>query len=95
MLIKIAAFVVVTAGIMSAKSIIIPFLPAAFLAIICGPPLYWLRTKGVPRFVSILLIDLANNEKTRHIALLLGSNAEAAAALATAFADTNPNEKIS
>jgi hypothetical protein len=95
MLIKTAAFVVVIAGIMSAKSIIIPFLPAAFLAIIYGPPLYWMRTKGVPRFVSIRLIDLANNEKTRHIARLLGSNAEAAAALATASADTNPNEKIS
>jgi len=58
MLINIAAFVVVVAGIMSAKSIIIPFLLAAFLAIICAPPLYWLRTKGVPTFVSILLLVL-------------------------------------
>lgn len=58
MLITIAAFVVVVAGIISAKSIIIPFLLAAFLAIICAPPLYWLRTKGVPRFVSILLLVL-------------------------------------
>jgi predicted PurR-regulated permease PerM len=58
MLINLAAFVVVVAGIMSAKSIIIPFLLAAFLAIICAPPLYWLRTKGVPTFVSILLLVL-------------------------------------
>ena len=58
MLINLAAFVVVVAGIMSAKSIIIPFLLAAFLAIICAPPLYWLRTKGVPAFVSILLLVL-------------------------------------
>ncbi len=58
MLINLAAFVVVVAGIMSAKSIIIPFLLAAFLAIICAPPLYWLRQKGVPTFVSILLLVL-------------------------------------
>lgn len=58
MLINLAAFVVVVAGIISAKSIIIPFLMAAFLAIICAPPLYWLRTKGVPSFISILLLVL-------------------------------------
>jgi len=58
MLINIAAFVVVVAGIMSAKSIIIPFLLAAFLAIICAPPLYWLRSRGVPTAVSILLLVL-------------------------------------
>ena len=58
MLINLAAFVVVVAGIMSAKPIIIPFLLAAFLAIICAPPLYWLRTKGVPPFISILIVVL-------------------------------------
>lgn len=58
MLINLAAFVVVVAGIISAKSIIIPFLLAAFLAIICAPPLYWLRIKGIPRLVSILLLVL-------------------------------------
>jgi predicted PurR-regulated permease PerM len=58
MLINLAAFVVVVAGIILAKSIIIPFLLASFLAIICAPPLYWLRTKGVPSLVSILLLVL-------------------------------------
>jgi predicted PurR-regulated permease PerM len=59
MLINLAAFVVVVAGIMSAKSIIIPFLLAAFLAIICAPPLSWLRSRGVPALVSIILLVLA------------------------------------
>jgi len=58
MLINLAAFVVVVAGIMSAKSIIIPFLLAAFLAIICAPPLYWLRSRGVPTIFSVLLLVL-------------------------------------
>jgi predicted PurR-regulated permease PerM len=59
MLINLAAFIIVVAGTMSAKAIIIPFLLAAFLAIICAPPLYWLRKKGVPTLVSILLLVLS------------------------------------
>ena len=58
MLVNIAAFVVVVAGIMSAKTLILPFLLAAFLAIICGPPLYWLRTRGIPPFFSIVILVL-------------------------------------
>ncbi len=58
MLIHLAAFVVVVAGIMAAKSILIPFLLASFLAIICAPLLYWLRSKGVPAILSILLLVL-------------------------------------
>ncbi len=57
-LVQLAALVVVIAGIMAAKSILIPFLLAIFLAIICGPPLYWLRTRGVPRIASIILLVL-------------------------------------
>ncbi len=52
MLIHLAAFVVVVAGIMAAKSILMPFLLASFLAIICAPPLYWLRSKGFPPPIS-------------------------------------------
>ena len=56
MLINLAAFVVVIAGIMSAKEIVVPFLLASFLAIICAPPVFWLRTRKVPTIVSILLL---------------------------------------
>ena len=52
MLINLAAFVIVIAGIMSAKAIVVPFLLASFLAIICAPPVYWLRTRKVPPIVS-------------------------------------------
>ena len=58
MLINLAAFVIVIAGIMSAKAIVVPFLLASFLAIICAPPVYWLRTRKVPPIVSILLLVL-------------------------------------
>jgi len=56
MLINLAAFVVVVAGIMSAKSLLIPFLLAIFLAIICSPPLYWLRKRNVPIALSVSLV---------------------------------------
>lgn len=56
MLIHLAAFVVIIAGVMSAKPLIIPFLLAAFFAIICGPPLQWMRTKGIPPFLSVIML---------------------------------------
>ena len=51
-----AAFVVVVAGMKSAAVLVVPFLLAGFLAIICAPPLYWMQRKGVPSIVSILLL---------------------------------------
>ena len=74
MLVNIAAFIIVVAGIMSAKSLIIPFLLAAFLAIICGPPLYWLRTKGVPPFLSIVILVLVLIVIEMIVAGLIGSS---------------------
>lgn len=56
MLINLAAFVVVVAGIMSAKSLLVPFLMAIFLAIICSPPLFWLRQKKVPVALAVFVV---------------------------------------
>lgn len=74
MIVHLAAFVVIIAGIMSAKSLIIPFLLAAFLAIICAPPLYWLRTKGVPAFVSVIILVLVLIGIEMVVAGLIGSS---------------------
>lgn len=74
MLVNIAAFVVIVAGIMSAKSLIVPFLLAAFLAIICAPPLSWLRSKGVPSLISILLLVLILIAAEMLIAGLIGTS---------------------
>jgi len=74
MLLNFAAFVIIVAGIMSAKSLILPFLLAAFLAIICGPPLYWLRTKGVPPVFSIVILVLALVVVEMVVAGLIGSS---------------------
>jgi predicted PurR-regulated permease PerM len=51
-----AAFVIVVAGMREAASMIVPFLLATFIAIICSPPLFWLKRKGVPALLAIVLV---------------------------------------
>ena len=55
-LIVAACFVVVVAGMRAASSILVPFLLAVFVAIICAPPLFWLQRKGVPNSLAVLSI---------------------------------------
>ncbi len=54
-----AAAVVVIAGIRAAQSLVVPFLVAAFLAVICTPSLHWLKRKRVPGWLAILMVVLA------------------------------------
>ena len=56
MLITIAAFVIVVAGMSAAKVILVPFLLSVFIAIICAPPLFWLQRKGLPKWLALLII---------------------------------------
>jgi len=51
-----AAVVVVLAGLKAAQSLIIPFLLALFLAIICTPAVSWLANRRVPVGAAVVLI---------------------------------------
>jgi len=55
-LINMAAFVIVVAGMKAASPLVVPFLLAVFLAIICAPPLFWMQEKGIPEFAGMLLL---------------------------------------
>lgn len=55
-LINMAAFVVVVSGMKAASSLVVPFLLAVFLAITCARPLFWMRKKGVPSLLAMLLL---------------------------------------
>jgi predicted PurR-regulated permease PerM len=55
-LVTVAAFVIVVAGMRAAEKILVPFLLSAFLAIICAPPLFWLRRKHVPTAIALLIV---------------------------------------
>jgi AI-2 transport protein TqsA len=57
-LIILASFVVIVAGMKAAESIIVPFLLAVFLSIVTSPPFFWLQKKGIPKGLSLLFVIL-------------------------------------
>jgi len=57
-MITIAAFVVVVAGMSAAKVILVPFLLAAFITIISTPPLFWLQRKGLSQWLALVIVVL-------------------------------------
>jgi predicted PurR-regulated permease PerM len=57
-LIIFAALVVVLAGIKAASAIIIPFILAAFIAIICNPLINFFSRYRIPKGIAVLLVVL-------------------------------------
>ena len=55
----LAGFIIVVAGMKAANSILVPFLSAVFIAVICAPPMFWLQRKGVPKVLAIVIIVVA------------------------------------
>ena len=55
-LLTVAALVVIVAGLSAARELVVPFLLAVFLAILCMPILGWLRRRGVPNLLAVFLI---------------------------------------
>lgn len=53
-----AAFVVLVAGIKAADALFIPFLLSLFIAILAAPPLFFLKQKGLPSGLAILVVSL-------------------------------------
>ncbi|MCX6306602.1 MAG: AI-2E family transporter [Bacteroidetes bacterium] len=57
-IVKVAALVIVMAGVMYARSIVTPFLLALFISIICARPISWFEKKRVPRWLALTIIIL-------------------------------------
>jgi predicted PurR-regulated permease PerM len=55
-LFTMASFIIVVAGMRAAVEILVPFLLAAFIAIIGAPPLFWLQKKGLPGWLALLIV---------------------------------------
>ncbi len=51
-----ACFIVVVAGMRAAEAVIVPFLLSLFIAVICTPPLLWLKNRGLPNGLAMLAI---------------------------------------
>ena len=54
--ISLAALVVVVYGMQAASAILVPFLIAAFLALITVRPMLWMQQRRIPAFVAALII---------------------------------------
>ena len=55
-LVSAAAFVIVIAGMRAAESLLVPFLIAVFIAVICLPSLSWLQSKRIPTALAMLIV---------------------------------------
>ncbi|SMF60209.1 Predicted PurR-regulated permease PerM [Alteromonadaceae bacterium Bs31] len=55
-LLGLAAFVIVVAGMRTAESLLVPFLLSLFIAVICTPPLLWMKSKGLPGWLAMLIV---------------------------------------
>lgn len=56
LMVSLAAFVIVVAGLKVAAPIIAEFLLALFIAVVCIPPIKWLVSKKIPQGFSILIV---------------------------------------
>ena len=55
-LMNLAAFVIIVAGLRAASELLVPFLLALFLAILCATPLRWLTDHFVPRVIAVIVL---------------------------------------
>ena len=56
LLIPIAAFVIIVAGMRAASGLFVPFLLSVFIAVISFPLLDWLHERGIPRWLALLIV---------------------------------------
>ncbi len=54
----LAAFIIVVAGMRAAESLMVTFLLSGFFAIICAPPFLFMQRKGIPAWLSLILVVL-------------------------------------
>jgi len=73
-LLSMAAVVVVIAGVREAAELLIPFLLAIFIAVICAPSVFWLQKKKIPRWAAVLLVVVVLWCGILGLATLLGSS---------------------
>lgn len=76
MLLTLAGFVVVVAGISAAQVIVVPFLLSVFIAIIIAPALFWLHKKGLPTLLALLIVIIGLLLIAVLVVYLIGSSVQ-------------------
>ncbi len=57
-LLGLAAIVIIIAGMKAASSLFVPFLLAGFIGLLCAPALFWLRDRGLPTPIALVVVLL-------------------------------------
>ena len=56
LLVSLAAFVVIVAGMKASATLLVPFLLALFIAVIIASPFSWLQARGLPSSLALLVV---------------------------------------
>lgn len=72
----IAGLLIILAWMRYAQSLIVPFLLALFLAAIAATPVNWLKSKGLPVPLAIMLVLLISIAAGVFVTLMLGSSVD-------------------
>ncbi|HEY5648740.1 MAG TPA: AI-2E family transporter [Nitrospiria bacterium] len=75
-LVTLAAFVIVVAGMRAAETIIVPFLLSVFIAITSAPLLFWLQRKGFPTPLALLVVIISVVGVIIGIVALIGTSVD-------------------
>ncbi len=75
LLLTLASFVIVVAGMRAAQSLLVPFLLASFIAILCAGPMHWLQRRRVPAGLAVLMVILTVVGSSLTVLILVGSSA--------------------
>lgn len=73
-LIILACIVVIVAGMRAADSLLVPFLLAVFIGIICSPPLFFLRSKGMSSAAALVIVIAGIVGITLAVSLVVGGS---------------------
>ena len=86
--IMIAAFIIIIAGMIFAKSIINPFLLAVFISLICIQPISWLEKKRMPRWLARIIVILGLVVLFAGFAFLIGGTLSSFSSNASKYEST-------
>lgn len=74
LIVAAASMVIIIAGLKSAKDLVIPFLLAAFIAVLCLPILNWLEKHRIPTAINIALVISISLATGLLLALFIGTS---------------------
>ncbi|RLB72641.1 MAG: hypothetical protein DRH07_04060 [Deltaproteobacteria bacterium] len=56
LILTLAALIIIIAGVKTAQALLVPFLLAFFISIICAGPFFWLQQHKIPAPIALLLV---------------------------------------